>query len=177
MGKEISPNVNIVVSPSDKSYSLKYSYNKPGDITSTEEFNAENVGFGLSYALPIIVALLSAKKGGVILLENPEAHLHPKGQSKLAELIALAAQNGIQIFLETHSDHIINGILIASKKFEEIRKGIDKKYISIYHFERDDKTHSSLGIRINVLEGGKIDHQPEGFFDQIDNDLKFILGF
>jgi predicted ATPase len=175
--REISPGVNVVPKQSGKSFTLKYTFNKPNDFAPTNEFSAENVGFGLSYALPIIVAVLSADAGSLILVENPEAHLHPKGQSKLAELLALAAQNGIQIIIETHSDHIINGVLVACKRFENEGKGIDRELVKIFHFTRNENTHSAKTEEIKLLEGGKIDNQPEEFFDQTENDLNFLLGF
>lgn len=137
--REISPDVNVVPKKSGKSFNLKYTFNRKNDISTTNEFSSENVGFGLSYALPIIVALLSSDKNSLILIENPEAHLHPKAQSELAWLIALAAHNGVQIILETHSDHIINGILVACKKYEKEGKGIKSDLVKIYHFLFDQK--------------------------------------
>ena len=54
--------------------------------------------------------------GELIVIENPETHLHPKGQANLAKLIALVAEQGVQIIIETHSDHIINGLRVATKQ-------------------------------------------------------------
>ena len=70
-----------------------------------------------------------------MLIENPEAHIHPYGISKLAELICIAAEAGIQIIIESHSDHIINGILVQSKRFETSKgeKGINKENLKIIH--------------------------------------------
>lgn len=175
--REISPNINVVPSAKGKSFELRYSFNKPNDITSTNEFSAENVGFGVTYALPIIVALLSAEKDSLILIENPEAHLHAKGQAKLAELIALAAQNGVQVIIETHSDHIVNGLLVACKKFENEGKGINRDLVKMYYFTRDEETHSAKADEIRIQEDGKINKQPIGFFDQTQNDLGYLLGF
>ena len=116
--REISQGVNIIPVKIGENYDIKYSFDG-SNFGPTQEFSSKNVGFGLSYALPIIVAILSAQPGALIIIENPEAHLHPSGIAKLTELICLAAQAGIQIIIETHSDHIINGILVQSKKFEE----------------------------------------------------------
>ena len=71
---------------------------------------APNAGFGISYALPVVVAALRAEVGGLLLVENPEAHLHPAGQSKIGSFLARVAADGVRIFLETHSDHVLNGI-------------------------------------------------------------------
>ena len=175
--REISPGVNVVPKPSGKSFTLKYTFNKNNDISTTDEFSAENVGFGLSYALPIIVAALSSNKNSLILIENPEAHLHPKGQSELAKLLALTAQNGVQIILETHSEHIINGILVSCKKFEQEGKGIDKNLVKIYQFKRDEERHCAIVEPIKILKDGKVDIQPDDFFDQTEKDLHYLLGF
>jgi predicted ATPase len=174
--RKISSGVNVIVKDNGNlDYELKYQFNT--DKGRTDEFNAFNVGFGLTYALPVIVAILSASKGAILFIENPEAHLHPKGQAKLAELIALAAQAGIQIVIETHSDHIINGILVQCKKFELKNKGIDRNNVKLYYFGEMDALYFSKYEKIEIQKGGKIDKQPEGFFDQIQNDLKIIMGF
>lgn len=87
-----------------------------GDRKPESAYRPENVGVGLSIALPLIVMLLSAKAGDVLLIENPEADLHPKGQAYVAELIARATRAGVQVIVETHSDHIINGLRVAVKR-------------------------------------------------------------
>jgi len=173
--REISPGVNIHPELLGKSYTLKYSFDKKSDVT--EKFSAENVGFGLSYALPIIVAALSSSKNSLILVENPEAHLHAKGQAELAKLLALAAQSGVQIILETHSEHIINGVLVACKRFEKEQKGIDKELVRIYHFKRDEEKHCTIAEPVRILQDGKVDRQPDDFFEQTEKDLNYLLGF
>ncbi|KAA6334988.1 DNA replication and repair protein RecF [termite gut metagenome] len=178
--REISSGVNVVVEDKGQlGYELKYQFNtKTGRTGRTDKFNAINVGFGLTYALPVIVVILSAMPNeSILFIENPEAHLHPRGQAKLAELICLAAQAGIQIVIETHSDHIINGILVQCKIFEEQRTGISKDNVSVYYLNMDGEKHCSIAKKINILEGGKIDKQPAGFFDQIEHDLSIIMGF
>jgi predicted ATPase len=174
--REISQNVNVSVEKTGASFKIKYSFDVKNGLP-TNNFEAKNVGFGLTYTLPIIVAILAAKKDSLILIENPEAHLHPYGQAKLIELICLAAQAGIQILLETHSDHIINGVLVQAKKFEMEQKGIDKENISLYYFDREEENHSSFVHHIEILEGGKIIYPPKGFFDQISKDRSFLMGF
>lgn len=173
---EISKGVNVIPEQIGKGYVLKYGYKNPN--TQLEEtYSATNVGIGLSYALPIVVSLLTAKKGSLIIIENPEIHLHPGGQAALAKLIALTAQMGVQIVVETHSDHIINGILVATKRFEENGKGIDKDKVKLYYFEKKDQTQLAEVTQIKIIGNGNIDNQPKGFFDQIENDLNVLLGF
>ena len=110
----VSPGVELGVDPVPNADMALASYafsqeNSP----PTRAFRATNVGFGLSYALPMIVAFLSAEQDDLVIIENPEAHLHPGGQTKLAELAATAAAAGAQVILETHSDHILDGIRLA----------------------------------------------------------------
>ena len=68
-----------------------------------------NIGFGISYALPIIIGALIAPKNSLLLVENPEAHLHPAGQSEIGKFLAEVASTGRQVIVETHSDHLLNG--------------------------------------------------------------------
>lgn len=173
--REISKNINVKVLPKGSSFEIKYNFDSKR--SSTYDFRSENVGFGVSYVLPIIVAILSAKPNSLLLIENPEAHLHPYAQSKLAELICLAAESGVQFVIETHSDHILNGILLSTKHHETGRNGVNKSNVKIYNFTRDFKQHSVKYDEIKILGGGKIDIQPEGFFDQIQKDMKAIMGF
>ncbi len=149
-------------------YGLFYKYEDP---LYAEETRADNVGFGLSYALPIIVALLSTPKGGLVVIENPEAHLHPKAVAKMAELISLATVSGIQVVVETHSDHIINGIMV------QIKKKTFKDFIpNIYFMQKRENTIAYAPVRLEVTDDGDIINPPRDFFDQIELDLGQIFG-
>lgn len=136
------------------------------------DYKPVNVGFGISYSLPIIVALLKAKPDDLVILENPEAHLHPQGQRKVGELIARAAQGGVQVIVETHSDHILNGIRLAVK--QQILK---KEKVKLCYF----CTKTENGITMHTFEepqlddNGRLDFWPEGFFDEWDNALLELL--
>jgi predicted ATPase len=111
--QDISPGVRIITNSFSEMdvVNLQYAFEHPGGVSNA--FRAGNVGFGITYTLPIVLALLSARPGSLIILENPEAHLHPRGQSQMAKLISLAAANGVQVIVETHSDHILNGVRVA----------------------------------------------------------------
>jgi predicted ATPase len=113
---------------------------------------------------------LSAKPDSLLLIENPEAHLHPRGQSKLAELMALAAQAGIQLIIETHSDHIFNGI----RKAIALNK-IQKEKAAIHFFELDDN-NASVVTEIKLSDKGRVLNFKKGLFDQFDDDLDVLLG-
>ena len=82
--------------------------------------------------MPVILALLLAEDGDVLIVENPEAHLHPAAQSRMAALmVEYAKKKNLQLFVETHSDHVVNGLRIAVKN-----KTIDCQDVSILHFDR-----------------------------------------
>ena len=144
----------------------------------TKFYKSYSVGYGFTYLLPIIVAILSAQKNDLIIIENPETHLNPAAISVLAELICLASQAGIQIILETHSDHIINGILVQSKNFEEKNKGIYRENVAVFNFTMDKEDLSTNVEQMTIEAEGKFDKKyPKGFFDQIKNDLENLMGF
>lgn len=174
----ISKGITIDVQPKpDKTgFSIFYGTKGTEGKKSIEGLRAENVGFGVSYSLSVVTALLSAQPGALIMIENPEAHLHPDGQAKLAELMCLVAQRGIQVVVETHSDHIINGVLVNCKRFEKEGRGIDRENVSIYYFSGQDENHSVQYEEVKVLEDGKVNFQPIGFFDRIEKDIDYLLG-
>jgi predicted ATPase len=169
--KVISPGVNASVDINKmlNVSELRFQFTEGKERTNL--YRCVNVGFGLTYVLPIIVSLLSAQTGDVIILENPEAHIHPAGQRKLGELIGMVGQSGAQIIVETHSDHIMNGIRIAT------RKGLLDKdntnFVYFYKDETDDYRHKCVIPHMD--NRGKFDQWPEGFFDEWDNSLMDLL--
>lgn len=167
--------IDIQQKPDKTGFNIIYGTRGAEGKKSIEGLRAENVGFGVSYSLSVVTALLSAKPGALIMIENPEAHLHPEGQSKLAELMCLVAQRGIQVIVETHSDHIINGVLVNCKRFEKEGYGIDRENVSIYYFGGQDENHAVQYEEIKIIPDGKIEFQPIGFFDRIEKDIDYIL--
>ena len=162
---EISPGTRIKISQNrdiDR-ISLQYYYGE------SNTYRATNVGFGITYALPIIVAVLSSTPGTLILIENPEAHLHPKGQTEIGRLLALAASCGVQIVIETHSDHILNGILLT------VHSGkVDPKDVQLYFLQKNKQAQTEvLSPRINRT--GRLDFWPDGFFDEWNKSLDALL--
>jgi predicted ATPase len=133
------------------------------------KFRPANIGFGYTYILPIIISGLIAKKGEILIVENPEAHLHPKAQSNLVQFLSLVASCGVQVFIESHSEHILNGLRLCVLK-EDIN--LSHKDISILYFQDDA---NQLYTKLNVKENGKIDNWVEGFFDQQEIDLAEIF--
>lgn len=126
-----------------------------------------NCGFGYSYILPIVIMALTIKKG-CLFIENPEAHLHPKAQSRLMELICKIIDNkNVQVFIETHSEHIINSVRLCSLK-EDF--SINHQDVSIYFFDKDYQI-----FPLTMDEEAQISNWPSGFFDQQEIDLREIL--
>jgi len=168
--QEISPEIRISVTSNETSYKIDYSFGRGKGKLPTEKFKAYNVGFGISYVLPIVVAALHSSKGSIIIIENPEAHIHPEAQSKLMELISKAAKTGVQFIIETHSDHIVNGLLVS------VKKGlINPDETSLYYFDREKAMHETKVTELSILEGGKIKRPPKGFFDRMDKDLDILM--
>ena len=143
-----------------------FSFDRTGDVES-RRFRATNVGFGLSYTLPVILALL-APAGTLCLIENPESHLHPRGQTKLAELASRAAIAGVQIFVETHSDHFMDGVRIAVR--DEL---IAPEDVAFHYFERDG--NKAVVSSPQVDADGRLSEWPEGFFGQHEENLVRLL--
>ncbi len=130
-------------------------------------YRATNVGFGLSYVLPVVLTLL-AEPGTLCLIENPESHLHPRGQTKLGELAARAAKAGVQVFVETHSDHFMDGVRIA------VRDGlIAPEDVAFHYFERQDGKSVVSSPQIDA--DGRLSEWPAGFFDQHEENLMRLL--
>jgi predicted ATPase len=131
-----------------------------------------NVGFGISYILPIIVSGLIAQKGSMLIIENPEAHLHPFGQSQIGKFLAMVANSGVQVVIETHSEHVINGSRLAS-----IEGIIDFKEITINFFSKQEDTSEPKVNEIHLNSKADLSEWPQGFFDQQEQDLAKIFRF
>lgn len=146
---------------------------------SFAEFRPTNVGFGLSYTLPIIVSTIvnsariattASLDSTVLLLENPEAHLHPRGQTQLGYFLALASQCGVQTVIETHSEHILNGIRLA------VKEGKVPENDAIFHyFVKNFQTETSELTSIFTDKNGMLDAWPDGFFDEEEHSLMRLV--
>jgi len=169
----LSPGVTLSAYPVElaDAASLRFRYMSTDIASGTREHRPSNVGFGLTYSLPVIVACLAAAKGGLLLLENPEAHLHPRGQAALGRLLAMCSADGVQIIVETHSDHLLNGIRIAVKQLPTF----NAESVALHYFTRDVSTGESQIESPRILPDGQLDRWPEGFFDQWDKSLDALL--
>lgn len=137
-------------------------------VSGSTWVKSTNMGFGITYSLPIILAGLIAEPGSMLVVENPEAHLHPAGQSRIGVFLAWLAGKGVQVVLETHSDHVLNGIRLAIAKY---------KYLShekaVVHFFSDSMgSEDQLNIApLSISANGSISDWPSGFFDQYQVDV------
>ena len=122
-----------------------------------------NVGFGLTYTLPIIVAALGSAADSVFIVENPEAHLHPAGQSEIGRFLVRLAATGVQVVIETHSDHVLNGVRLAVTD-ERLLAPSD---VAIHFFGHDE----GASTEISLGSTGALDVWPPGFFDRAEHDL------
>ncbi|MBV6426114.1 MAG: hypothetical protein KIPDCIKN_00624 [Haliscomenobacter sp.] len=169
---EVRPGARLNATRSQEMGLVSLNYQFVAGKEAGNRFRSTNVGFGLSYVLPILVAVLSSEPGTLLLLENPEAHLHPRGQAQIGRFLALAAAQGIQVIVESHSDHILNGIRVAVKEGHlepdqakllfftgEVIQGIFTHYVETPQIDRN----------------GKLDYRPEGFFDEWDRQLTQLI--
>lgn len=163
--REISPGVKIVAQEIQELSLTKMTVQVEVETGFSNEFSPKNVGFGIPYSLPLVLALLISKAGDLILIENPESHLHPRGQAELGKLISLSASSGVQIFCETHSDHIINGARVAVKK-----QMINSKDAGLFYFQKSkDNVLETQVESIAVDRNGELDKYPVGLLDEWGN--------
>ncbi|MER6080131.1 DUF3696 domain-containing protein [Streptomyces sp. NPDC001833] len=166
--QKLCPGVSLEAAGIDGTDTVRLSYRFGSGVSQSNRYRPTNVGFGLTYVLPIVVACLSAKPGTLILLENPEAHLHPQGQTWMAYLASAAAASGAQIVMETHSDHVLNGLRLRVKQGQ-----LAPDATAVHYFRRKDQT--SEVVTPVIGPDGRLSEWPEGFFDEWENSLDQLL--
>jgi predicted ATPase len=185
-GKEIKNNIQAwlrVITPGIELTYNRYKLMDQGRL-EWDGFRSAHVGFGLTYTLPVIASFIvhaaQIQSGNIndvlLLIENPEAHLHPAGQTMMGRLLALSAACGVQIVVETHSDHLLNGIRIAIKDL--LLKPENARVFFFKHTDNGMKLINRKPVDVSVLEidkYGMIDYWPEGFFDEVEKNLVQLL--
>jgi predicted ATPase len=166
---DLCPGVDIRADAIEGADAVRLSYGFQGTLGATRRRRPSHVGFGLTYVLPVVVACLTARPGSLVLLENPEAHLHPHGQTQMATLCAAAAAQGAQVIMETHSDHVINGVRLA------VKNGRLTPGQAVFHYFRGDGTGVEV-VSPRVDADGMLDQWPTGFFDELENTLDQLIG-
>lgn len=167
--KQVSPGVKFSVEKISGMNAHKASYN---------DFSPYNVGYGLSYSLSIIVAILMGvlDKNSIVLLENPEAHIHAKGQTAFADLICRAVEAGAQIVVETHSDHVFDGVRIYAKEHEGFANNTNIMWFKLVKDSdsADNSYHSNIEYP-DLNDNGRLDYWPVDMYDQFMSNASKLL--
>ena len=140
---------------------------------SDKGFKPSNVGFGYSYILSILTAMLMARKGAKLMVENPEAHLHPAAQARLVKVVVeIAKEKDMQVFIESHSDHVLHGLQLSVM---EGSLSHDELSVLFFDFDNIEPNHTIIH-QLEVTPNGHIRKPPYGFFDQAEQDLSILIG-
>ena len=143
---------------------------KPHGVGSA--LSLPSVGVGVSQLLPVLVLCLLSEPGSVILLEQPELHLHPALQQRLADFFIAMSRSGRQLIVETHSEYIISRLRrrIAEDADDELMK-----LVKVIFAERDRDTGETQYRDLDLTPYGDIEEWPKGFFDQAAEDEREII--
>lgn len=127
------------------------------------------LGTGVSQVLPVVVLCLLTPVGGVALLEEPELHLNPGAQQKLAEFFLQIANMGRQIIVETHSEYIVTRL----RKLAALEPNNGKAMTFV--FTEIDERLGTLYQNVYPEADGLMPEWPSGFFDQATDDYKTLI--
>jgi predicted ATPase len=131
----------------------------------------QNVGFGLTHILPILVGALAIADNGILIVENPETHLHPSAQALMGRFLAQVAAAERQVIIESHSDHVLNGLRIAVKEGHLAAESVKILFFNSRPPEGEMTPHV---VNPSLAANGQIDEWPKGFFDQFERDLEIL---
>lgn len=160
----VDANIRIESVPGTEAVKASYSMVEGRDV------RPQNVGSGISYVISIIVQCLASKEGDILIIENPEIHLHPLSQSRLCEFLYFISQHGRQLFIETHSDHFFNAVRagIATKRM--------KKEDILIEFFKLGSDNCTRKYDIEIGKYGAIENQIPNLFDQFQIDMDKMIG-
>jgi predicted ATPase len=150
------------VSFSGSEYHLQY-------IIEGKRLSPLHVGTGVSYILTVLIVCLASIKKGIVIIENPEIHLHPSAQADLLDFFAEITNTGTQLIIESHSDHFFNGI----RRLLHLKR-LKLKDVKLYHFNKNRNNNSEI-IPIELSQEGGIKQYIPEMFEQFDKDLNAIL--
>lgn len=141
-------------------------------------YNLKDVGFGLSQVLPVLVQCYAGGSQRVILLEQPELHLHPRAQADLGDLLLDALSEGHRFLIETHSEHLLLRLRrrIAEttvKPSSEVERKLQRDQLGVYFVERQD--NRSVVNAVEVNEVGQTPDPPKGFLRFFSDDYEEVM--
>lgn len=144
--------------------------NLPGKGPENNLRSIADVGFGLSQILPVIVALIAAEPGQLVYLEQPEIHLHPRATAALGDLLVKAANRGVKVIVETHSDLLLRRVqsLVAEGK-------IEPENVKLHWFQLSDNGVTEIGSADMDDAGAYGEDWPEDFSDiALDEESRYL---
>ncbi|SJM33312.1 AAA family ATPase [Mesorhizobium delmotii] len=162
------PGVRVVTTRYPEINRVRMSIERVG-VTSPS-MSPTNTGFGISYVLPVIASGLLARAGTMLIVENPEAHLHPGAQSAVGQFLAGVASTGVQVIVETHSENVINGVRLAG-----IRGQVAPRDVKFLFLDAQEGNTEPVVSPLSVDELGELSAWPRGFFDQQTRDLALLM--
>jgi predicted ATPase len=141
-------------------------------VIDEQEFALPQLGTGVSQVLPILVMCLAAPIGSTLIIEQPELHLHPKMQSRLADFFIAMSLSGRQCLIETHSEYIIETLryrilMLSDRKFVVLPDRKAKplhEHTKLYFVTKKDGVSHFKDIVID--ENASLDEMPDDFFDE-----------
>lgn len=134
--------------------------------------NLIDVGYGVSQVLPMLVDLMYPRGSSLFLLQQPEIHLHPSAQAELGSLFCATAASGRQLIIETHSDYLVDRILLDIR---DKRTNLKPDDVSVLYFEREDLAVTIHSISIDD-EGNVLD-APEGYRKFFKDELQRVIDY
>ena len=160
----VDATISLEEIPRADAITVSYSFHELHNIRPT------NIGSGISYLISILITCLSMPADGVVIIENPEIHLHPRAQSRICEFLYFVADADRQLFIESHSDHIFNGFRVGITT-----KAMCRDKINIQFAALNQENFSSI-VKVEIDDWGNVVNQKEDLFDQFDIDLNKMLG-
>ena len=140
-----------------------------------EEENLTDVGFGCSQILPVLIAGFNVEEGGIFIVQEPEIHLHPKAQAELGSVFKVLHKRGVQLIIETHSEH-----LLLRLQSHVARGDIKAKDVNVYYVDPAAKRKRKKGKIITKIEIGEegyfTQEWPRGFFPELLQEAERLAG-
>jgi predicted ATPase len=142
------------------------------DAGVQKDLDLMNVGVGVSQVLPVVVLCLLADPGSVVLLEQPELHLHPAVQQRLGDFLLALAQSGRQLIVETHSEYLVSRLRL---RLAQDQSDTLTNWISVVFAERDEGETQFRTLQFDRYGGISDDVWPAGFFDQSAREYQDLI--